>query len=145
MQREREVELDFRGLQIARAVASYWNNRSVGIHQMPSSLQDLLEDRRGPVPVHHLRRPYADPFTGKSDWILVPWDPTDPGGRFVGVRSRSSVIRLRGDDVSSTAPVAESDRIFAFDPSTGTVAARSASRTASASPPVPASAAWTAS
>ncbi|PTT85495.1 general secretion pathway protein, partial [Pelomonas sp. HMWF004] len=76
-QRERERELAFRGGEIAQALLRYQAASPVP-GQFPAALEDLLEDRRGPVPRHHLRRLYADPFTGQPDWVLVP-EPTQPG------------------------------------------------------------------
>jgi len=96
-QREKERELEFRGQEIARAIASYLKASPVQPPQYPASLDELLEDRRGFRPRHHLRRAYADPFTGKPDWVLVP-EPTAPG-RFGAVHSRSEqpLLRRLGD------------------------------------------------
>jgi type II secretory pathway pseudopilin PulG len=90
-QREKERELEFRGREIVRAIAAY--RRAAPPGQLPRSLEELVEDRRGPVPRHHLRRLYIDPFTGKPDWVLVP-DPAQPG-RFVAVHSRAPQPLLR--------------------------------------------------
>ncbi|MCU7370620.1 hypothetical protein PEC18_06940 [Paucibacter sp. O1-1] len=106
-QRERERELEFRGQEIARAIASYLKAGvptapgqdaaagaaagAVGSH--PRSFEDLLVDRRGIKPRHHLRRAYVDPMTGKPDWVLVP-APTDPQG-FHAVHSRAEQTLLR--------------------------------------------------
>ncbi|XHS77025.1 type II secretion system protein [Burkholderiaceae bacterium UC74_6] len=91
-ERERERELEFRGMQIARAIHAY-RLASPGLAQNPRSLADLIHDTRGPTPRHHLREAYVDPFTGRADWQLLP-DPADPR-RFVGVRSRSDQRLLR--------------------------------------------------
>jgi type II secretory pathway pseudopilin PulG len=72
MQRERERELEFRGEEIARAIASYVKASPGSPPQYPEQLTDLLIDRRGAKTRHHLRRAYLDPFTGKPDWVLVP-------------------------------------------------------------------------
>lgn len=92
-QRERERELQFRGEEIARAIQSYAKVQGGGSPQYPRSLEDLLVDRRGFQPRHHLRRLYPDPFTGKADWVLLP-EPGQPE-RFSGVRSRSERALLR--------------------------------------------------
>ncbi|QPF76035.1 type II secretion system protein [Roseateles sp. DAIF2] len=98
-QREQERELEFRGQQIALAIASYLKaSERLGMDRkgagaLPRSLDDLLLDTRGPKPQHHLRRAYVDPFTGKADWVLVP-APQDPE-RFHGVHSRSERELLR--------------------------------------------------
>lgn len=130
-QREREVELDFRGQQIVQAIGHYWNEPSVGVHELPRTMDDLLEDRRGPRPVHHLRRLFPDPFTGRPDWVVVPGDPQDPQGRFVGVHSASQRPRLAGGG----GPV--SDQVFVYDIAHGAVVAPSAAASAPASADAP--------
>ena len=62
-QREREEDLLFVGEQYRRAIESYWR-MSPGVRTLPQSLEVLLVDDRFPMPVHHLRRLYADPVTG---------------------------------------------------------------------------------
>lgn len=98
VQREKERELEFRGREIARAIASYVRASAIGSGSAayPGSLDELLVDRRGATPRHHLRRRYADPFTGEPDWVLIE-APGDPQ-RFHGVRSRSTqqLLRRRG-------------------------------------------------
>ena len=51
----------------------------------PQSLEQLLVDKRYPMPVRHLRRLYVDPMTGAADWAVVE----APGGGVMGVYSRS--------------------------------------------------------
>jgi len=70
-QREREQELLFIGRDFRNAIASYYNAAAAGAHQYPQEIDDLLEDKRGPEPRHHLRRYYADPMTGAQDWTIV--------------------------------------------------------------------------
>jgi type II secretory pathway pseudopilin PulG len=116
-ERERERELDFRGSEIARAIASY-RRATAGLAQSPRSLDDLLEDRRGPVLRHHLRQLYADPFTGKADWVLEP-DSGDPR-RFVAVHSRSNHALLATVTPRKlTVRVASDWRFFASDAELG--------------------------
>lgn len=94
-QRERERELQFRGEAIAAAIARYQRaSPNPAAPELPRSLDDLLEDRRGPAVRHHLRQPYADPFTGEADWELLPQDGADPA-RFGALRSRSDRPLLR--------------------------------------------------
>nr|WP_316641415.1 type II secretion system protein [uncultured Roseateles sp.] len=101
VQREKERELEFRGQEIAGAIQSYRlasPDQANQPPQFPRSLNDLLVDGRGIKPRHHLRRLYADPLTGKADWVLIP-DPANPLA-FHGVRSRSEqplMRRLRPD------------------------------------------------
>lgn len=96
-QREKERELEFRGGEIARAIASYVRAGAAGPGSQggahPRSLDDLLVDGRGPKPRHHLRRLYVDPFTGRADWVLIAAS-SDPLG-FQGVHSRSEQELLR--------------------------------------------------
>ena len=121
-QRDREAELMFRGAEIARAIAAYRAATPGTAKVLPASLQDLLDDRRSGVPVHHLRRVYSDPFTGREDWILVRTDD----GLITGVHSSASEAALRTLDLP-TPPAGrratESDRVFTF----GQFAARVAS------------------
>lgn len=92
-QRERERELEFRGGEIARAIARFAKATPSGMPRYPQTLEDLLLDVRGPKPLHHLRRAYADPFSGKPDWVLLP-EASQPGG-FSGVHSREERPLLR--------------------------------------------------
>lgn len=92
-QREREAELRFRGEQIREAIGRYRSAREPAA--WPRSLDELLTDERGGFeggPRHHLRRRWADPFTGQADWELLPAPAPETG--FVGVRSRSAAPRL---------------------------------------------------
>jgi type II secretory pathway pseudopilin PulG len=110
LQRERERELRFRGGEIQAAVARYRQVSGPGLPRAwPQTLEDLLDDRRSGEPRHHLRRLYADPFTGRADWRLLSAPPPRPGAPalgFAGVRSRAPVQRLDevSGPVSSTAP-----------------------------------------
>jgi type II secretory pathway pseudopilin PulG len=70
-QREREQELLFIGHDFERAIASYYK---AGGHQFPQEIDDLLDDKRGPQPAHHLRRFYNDPMTGAQDWNIIRVD-----------------------------------------------------------------------
>ena len=115
VRRDREAELAFRGNEIARALTSYWAATPGSAKQLPTSLADLLEDRRGPRPLHHLRRIYADPFTGLADWVLVTTDD----GRISAVHSRSDAPMLRVAALplppDGTTPTV-SARVFSFAP-----------------------------
>jgi type II secretory pathway pseudopilin PulG len=62
--RQMEEELLFVGEQYRQAIQSYY---LVG-RALPASIDDLLEDKRFPCALHHLRRAYPDPMTGKADW-----------------------------------------------------------------------------
>ncbi|MET0517225.1 MAG: type II secretion system protein [Burkholderiaceae bacterium] len=111
-QRERERELEFRGGEIARAIVSYRRALPApALPQSPRSLADLLEDRRSPRPLHHLRRAYADPFTGLPDWVLIA-DPAAPE-RFQALRSRSEHALLRQQQPNGSPLAKASDWVFA--------------------------------
>lgn len=90
-QRERETELLFRGQQITEALRRYSQASAPGQPTLPATLHELLDDRRGPVPRHHLRRLFVDPFTGQADWLLLR---NDAGG-ILGVHSQSRQPALR--------------------------------------------------
>jgi hypothetical protein len=54
------------------------------------SVDDLLEDKRFPVPLHHLRRAYPDPMTGKNDWLFLRY-----GDRIFGIYSGSTAAPVK--------------------------------------------------
>ncbi|MEW5893712.1 MAG: type II secretion system protein [Pseudomonadota bacterium] len=85
VKREKEAELLFVGDQYRRAIASYYQRGPGGVKHYPRKLEDLLEDRRFPTRVRHLRRLYPDPITGKAEWGLV----RAPDGGIRGVYSLS--------------------------------------------------------
>jgi type II secretory pathway pseudopilin PulG len=81
-QREKEAELLFAGNQYRQAIASYFRKEST----YPKALAELLEDKRYPMPVRHLRKLYRDPVTGSEKWGLVE---APGGGGIMGVHSLS--------------------------------------------------------
>lgn len=68
--REREAELVFRAGQIQAALTAYRRNTPEGQAPWPTRLEELLEDRRGPVMKRHLRTLWPDPVTGGT-WGLL--------------------------------------------------------------------------
>jgi type II secretory pathway pseudopilin PulG len=92
--REKDMELIFRGQQIAQAIQSYYEAAPNGQRSLPSSLADLLEDRRGMTVRHHLRQLWPDPITGSRQWGLVRQGPY-----IQGVYSTSSRQPLLGGGV----------------------------------------------
>lgn len=100
-QRERETELLFRGRQIAQALGRYAAATPPGQPRAPLRLDELLEDRRSDPPRHHLRRLYADPFTGRPDWQPL----TDDKGRIVGLHSRATQRAWRRHDLPESVQV----------------------------------------
>jgi hypothetical protein len=91
-QREKEAELLFRGEQYRDAIAAYYKKEQ----RYPKALQDLLEDKRYPMPVRHLRKLYRDPITGEEEWGLVE----APGGGVMGVFSRSEQEPVKSGNFS---------------------------------------------
>ena len=90
-QREREPELLFVGNQFRSAFMNYYAFTPAGKPRFPRTLDELVEDTRFPVARRHLRRVYADPMTGKPDWVLLD----APGGGIAGVHSRSEAKPLK--------------------------------------------------
>jgi len=84
VRREKEKELLFVGEEFRRAIASYANTSPGGRRDYPAKLEDLLLDKRFPMPVRHLRRIYRDPLTADGEWTLIRQQ-----GRIIGVASKS--------------------------------------------------------
>ena len=91
-QREKEAELLFRGEQYREAIASYWKKEQ----RYPKALAELLEDKRYPMPVRHLRRLYREPITGQDEWGLVE----APEGGVMGVYSPSEDEPIKSGNFS---------------------------------------------
>jgi type II secretory pathway pseudopilin PulG len=85
-QREKERQLLFVGKQFRQAIASYYEKSPGLAKQFPKSLDNLLQDKRFPFTMRHLRRIYYDPITGGTDWGLV----RDAAGGITGVYSKSA-------------------------------------------------------
>src|SRR5260370_3920400 len=85
-QRLQEEELVFVGNQYRLAIQRYYRIGRV----LPMSVDDLLEDKRFPVPLPHLRRAYPDPMTGKNDWLFLRY-----GDRIFGIYSSSTAAPVR--------------------------------------------------
>jgi len=85
-QREKEAELRWIGNQFRHAIALYYHRSPAAGARYPQTLEDLIEDRRFPMPQRYLRRIYADPMTGKTEWGLI----AAPGGGIMGVQSLSA-------------------------------------------------------
>jgi type II secretory pathway pseudopilin PulG len=102
LQQQREAELLFRGAQISEALRRY--HAAVAPRQWPASLDELLSDARLDPPAHHLRRLYADPFTGRADWVPIL---DEASGRIQGVHSRSRLPRMHRRAAVPTRPAAD--------------------------------------
>ncbi len=84
-QREKERELLFMGSQFREAIALYYQRTPGAVKRYPEKLDDLLEDKRYLSMQRYLRKIYADPLTGKSQWGTV----AAPGGGIMGMYSLS--------------------------------------------------------
>lgn len=89
--RQKDIELVFRAEQIAAAIQSYYDATPTGPKALPQTLDQLIEDRRGPALKRHLRQPWPDPVTGEQ-WGLIK---SELGIK--GVYSRSTLKPVRGD------------------------------------------------
>lgn len=91
--RQQDMELVFRAQQITNAIQSYYDAAPSGsVRSLPTSLQDLVEDRRSLVVRHHLRRLWLDPITNQPQWGLIK------DGPFIkGVYSLSSLTPVRAE------------------------------------------------
>jgi type II secretory pathway pseudopilin PulG len=90
-QRDKEAELLFVGEQFRAAIESYYR-KSPGQAAYPKTLEELIEDKRFPMPARHLRRIYRDPITGSTDWGLV--EMPNNGG-IMGVFSKSEAKPIK--------------------------------------------------
>lgn len=91
-QRMKESELLFVGGSYREAIRSFYAG-SPAIKQYPSSIDELLEDKRFPVVKRHLRKAYLDPMTGNAFNLVRSAD-----GRIIGVRSTSRRAPLKRAD-----------------------------------------------
>jgi type II secretory pathway pseudopilin PulG len=80
--RDAERHLLAIGGEFERAFASY---RRAGMQPGPRTMDELLRDPRVPGVRRHLRQLYADPLTGRDDWVVI----RDPQGFITGVHSRA--------------------------------------------------------
>lgn len=96
-QREKEAELVWVGNQFRQAIGFYYERSPGSVKRYPEKLEDLLEDKRFLTTQRYLRRVYADPITGKTDWELI----RAPAGGVMGVRSAALDHPQRSDSVAS--------------------------------------------
>ena len=93
-QRDRERQLLWAGGEIREAIGHYYLSGPGGLRAFPRSIDDLLEDRRGPTVVRHLRQAYRDPMTDspEGEWIR------GADGSLTGVASlgRGKPIKQKG-------------------------------------------------
>ena len=115
-QREKEAWLLFVGKEYRLALERYAATAAGAPARGPRELEDLLVDRRGSTPLHHLRRLYADPMTGRADWVLL----RDNDGLIIGLHSssRRQPFRRQGFDANEQSfSKALSYRDWVFRPS----------------------------
>ncbi|HYD58697.1 MAG TPA: type II secretion system protein [Burkholderiales bacterium] len=96
-QREKENELLFVGAEIRHAIGAFYERSPGGAKRYPTSLEELVEDKRHPVPQRYLRRVYPDPMTGKPDWGVVE----APQGGIMGVYSLSELQPMKTGNFST--------------------------------------------
>jgi type II secretory pathway pseudopilin PulG len=90
-QREHETELLFSGDAIRVAIANYYRGSPGNIKQFPMQLEDLLKDPRYPDTRRYLRQLYTEPFSEKTEWVLIK----APQGGIMGVASPSETLPLK--------------------------------------------------
>ncbi|WP_186300395.1 type II secretion system protein [Denitromonas ohlonensis] len=117
-QREKEAELLAVGVEMARALRHYHDASPEAAKTWPADLAVLLEDRRFPEPMRHLRRIYRDPMTGTTEWGLEREE-----GRIVGIHSLSDKPPFRRanlpPELGEQAAEAKTVREWVFRPGAG--------------------------
>jgi len=94
MQREREEELLFRGLQFRDAIKRWYTPLPGQQVATPlRDIKDLLQDPRTATHVKYLRRYYSDPMTGR-EWRTI----SDPNIGITGVASTSQEKPFKMDN-----------------------------------------------
>jgi len=115
-QRARESELLYIGDQYRKAIRNFYE-LDPGQPRLPKTVDELLEDRRRPSIVRHLRRAYRDPITGE-EFALIRTPDTQG---IAGVYSRSGArpIKTAGflpEDESFSEAAKYADWQFVFRP-----------------------------
>jgi hypothetical protein len=85
-QRQKESDLLFIGNQFRTAIGRYYLSQNGLQKEYPKRLTDLIRDPRQPGTIRYLRKLYADPMTGSTDWGLL----TMRDGSILGVYSKSN-------------------------------------------------------
>jgi len=83
--REKERQLLRIGDTYAKALAGYRAASPGSDKRFPETLEQLVYDSRFVGTRRHLRMLYADPVTGKADWVLL----RDARGNIMGLHSKS--------------------------------------------------------
>ncbi|MEY3122345.1 MAG: hypothetical protein RI993_1170 [Pseudomonadota bacterium] len=92
-QREKERELLFIGDQFRLAITSYHDAAQAGTttSRYPEKLEQLLEDKRGPKSLRHLRKIFYDPMTNSFEWGLIEQE----NGGITGVYSLATAQPIK--------------------------------------------------
>lgn len=90
MQRSNEAQLLETGEAYRLAIGRYYEATPQPVKQYPVSVDELLEDKRFPVPKRHLRQAYPDPFFAKQGMVII-----FKNGRIIGVHSQSRLAPIR--------------------------------------------------
>lgn len=89
-QRANEEELLFVGEQYRRAIESYWREAPNTVHKMPTSVDDLILDKRFPFPKRHLRKEFRDPLAPQQAFVEIR-----QGAVLIGVYSKAEGMPFR--------------------------------------------------
>lgn len=81
-QRQRLNQIDWIGEQFVQAITSYYELAPGSLKQHPSSLDELVNDKRFLTVRRHLRQIYINPLTGTREWDVM----RGADGRIVGIR-----------------------------------------------------------
>lgn len=116
VQREKEKELLFIGDQFRRAIMLYYEQSPGGDKRYPKSLDDLLRDNRYPGAQRYLRRVYADPMTGTTDWGLLRADGGISGVYSLSEGTPMKTARFPSEYEQFTGKTSYTDWVFAYAP-----------------------------
>ncbi len=140
IRRANEEELLFIGNQFREAIEQYRKQSGTIPQPYPTSLEQLVLDKRFPKPKRYLRKIYIDPLTGKSQWGLV----RTKGQGIVGIYSLSMHRPIRianfiyGAVLDKDAKTYRDWRFLVADIGTGIEAEKSAENSPVNSAPAPA-------
>ncbi len=109
--------------QVRQAIKSYYEASPEAARTFPRTVEDMLEDKRLPVPRRHLRRLWRDPMTNQTTWGFVRL----PDGQITGVYSLSDGVPRRVSGFPEGMEAIESaatyrDWVFTWQPSAGPTA-----------------------
>lgn len=115
-QRNSEQELLFVGEQYRQAIEAYWREAPNTVQRMPTSVDDLITDKRFPFPKHHLRKQFRDPLMPSQALMEVRDGPA-----LIGVYSEAEGTPFRqtgfdGDQKSFNGAQSYADWKFTYVP-----------------------------